>query len=72
MTVDSRSPGVVGKFACLLVVCTVSALPGLARGSGQSTASKDFQQTLTLGPNQTVSVEHKFGAVRITPRAGER
>jgi hypothetical protein len=70
MTVDSRSQGVVWKFACLLVVCVGSALPGLARGSGQSTATKDFQQTLTLGPNQTVSVEHKFGAVRIHAEGG--
>src|SRR3974377_530270 len=70
MTVDSRSQGVVWKFACLLVVCAVSALPGVARGSGQSTATKDFQRTLTLGPKPPVSAEHKSGPVRIPAEGG--
>ena len=70
MSGDIRSQGVLWKFAGLLVVWAAAALPVLAGPSGQSRATKEFQQTLTLGSNQTVSVDHKYGEVRIHSEGG--
>jgi hypothetical protein len=53
------------KFAAVLAVGCLTAWPLLGRGLGQSTATKEFQKTLPLGANQTLSLEHKFGEVRI-------
>jgi len=69
MSVDPRSQGVLWKFAGSFLVWA-AALPVLAGPSGQSTATKEFQQTLTLGSNQTVSVDHKYGEVRIHAEGG--
>ncbi len=51
-------------FGCLAV------LPVAAKEPGQSTATKQFQKTLTLGANQTVSLTHKYGDVRIRGESG--
>jgi hypothetical protein len=64
MTSKTRSIQ-VRKFAIIAVSCFAFAtLPALGKSSGQNTATKEFQKTLTLGANQTVSMEHKFGDVR--------
>ena len=55
----------VGKFGLVVIAGCLTALPVLGKGLGQSTATKEFQKTLTLGANQTLSLEHKFGDVRI-------
>ena len=59
-----------GKLAMLFLAGCFTALPLQANGLGQSTATKEFQKTLTLGANQTVSVEHKFGDVHIHAGGG--
>jgi hypothetical protein len=53
------------KFGMVLMLACVVALPALANGPGQSRATKQFQKTLTLPTNQTVSLTHKYGDVRI-------
>jgi hypothetical protein len=56
----------VRKFGMILLAGCIAALPVLANGLGQSTATKQFQKTLTLGTaDQTVSLTHKYGDVRI-------
>ena len=70
MSVDLRAQGALRKLAGLFLVWAAAALPVLAGRSGQSTATKEFQQTLTLGSNQTVSVDHKYGEVRIHAEGG--
>jgi hypothetical protein len=44
---------------CCALVC------GPAARAGQQTATRNFEKTLTLGANQTLSLESKFGEVRI-------
>ncbi|HTQ96898.1 MAG TPA: hypothetical protein VMH89_08830, partial [Candidatus Acidoferrum sp.] len=53
----------VRKFGIGLLIGCLMALPVLANGPGQNTASRDFQKTLTLGAGQTVSLTNKFGDV---------
>jgi hypothetical protein len=53
----------------LLVGC-LATMPVLGNGLGQSTATKEFQKTLTLGADQTVSLTHKYGDVRIHAENG--
>lgn len=50
--------------ACAIALC-VSALPAKAADPAQSTATRNFEKTLTLGANQTLAMEHTFGEVRI-------
>lgn len=42
----------------------------LAANPGQEQVSKDFQKAMTLGAGQSVSVEHKFGEVRVHGESG--
>ena len=46
------------------------AKPARAETSSQEQASRDFQQTVTLGAGQSVRVEHKFGEVRLHGESG--
>ncbi len=41
------------------------AIPALAANAAQDTATRSFEKTLTLGANQTLAMEHKFGEVHI-------
>src|SRR5713226_8196780 len=58
---------VAGLLSALLVL---AGKPALAANPGQEQISKDFQKTVTLGAGQSVSVEHKFGEVRLHGEAG--
>ena len=59
------------KLGVLLALSCLSALPAVAGGLGQSTSTKQFQKTLTLGANQTVSLTNKFGDVHIHGDKGQ-
>src|SRR3974390_1454933 len=47
------------------VVCLAGALFGTSTPAAQDTATRTFEKTLTLGANQTLSLESKFGEVRM-------
>jgi len=53
------------QFIAMLIAGCLSAFPATAGSLGQSTATRQFEKTLTLGENQTVSVTHKYGDVHI-------
>src|SRR3974390_3795181 len=53
------------KAVAILLVGGWLAVPALAGEPGQNTATRDFKKTLTMGEGQTLSLEHKFGDVRI-------
>jgi hypothetical protein len=53
------------RLGMLVMLGCVAALPVLGNGVGQSSATRQFQKTLTLGTSQTVSLTHKYGDVRI-------
>jgi hypothetical protein len=53
------------RFVAVLIAGFLSALPAMGEGFGQSTSTRQFQKTLTLGTNQTVSITHKYGDVHI-------
>jgi len=59
-----RSMVVSGIAVFALALC-LFAKPVLASNPAQSTATRNFEKTLTLGANQTFAMEHKFGEVRI-------
>lgn len=52
------------RMALVLLASGWLAAPVFGSG-GQSTATRDFKKTLTMETNQTLSLEHKFGDVRI-------
>jgi DUF4097 and DUF4098 domain-containing protein YvlB len=58
------------KLGIIVMVGCLSALPAAGRTFGQSTSTKEFQKTLTLEANQTVSLTNKFGDVRIHGEGG--
>ena len=60
---DSKSYRV--RWLGVLVAACCATLPASATGSGQNTASREFQKTLTLSENQTLSVQNKFGDVHV-------
>src|SRR6266487_1210647 len=62
-----RPAAVAGLLSALLVL---AGKPALAANPGQEQISKDFQKTVTLGAGQSVSVEHKFGEVKLHGEAG--
>ena len=53
----------VGKFGMVVMAGFLTALPLVGESLGQSTATKEFQKTLTLGASQTVSLTNKYGDV---------
>ncbi|MGB9513156.1 MAG: hypothetical protein WBU20_15830, partial [Candidatus Acidiferrum sp.] len=53
------------RFGIVMMVCCIGAWPVMGETFGQSSATREFQKTLTLGNNQTVSLTHKYGDVRI-------
>ena len=63
MTRQSKSA--VWKLGAFLIASSFAAASVFAANSGQNTATKEFQKTLTLGEGQTLSMEHKFGDLRI-------
>jgi len=69
MTSLSRSWS-MRRVGIFVVVGCLGAMPVLARGSGQSTSTKQFQKTMTLGTSQTVSVVNKYGDVHIHGEGG--
>src|SRR6266699_3837218 len=62
-----RPAAVAGLLSALLVL---AGKPALAANPGQEQISKDFQKTVTLGAGQSVSVEHKFGEVKLHGEGG--
>jgi hypothetical protein len=59
-----RSGNSHGKYGpALLMACTL-ALP-VAANSAQDSTTRKFHQTLTLAAGQTLSIENKFGEIRI-------
>jgi len=58
------------RLQVVLLIGCFGVLPVFAAGPGQSTATKQFQKTSTLGPNQTVSLTHKYGDVRLHGESG--
>src|SRR6266849_5993890 len=62
-----RPAAVAGLLSALLVL---AGKPALAANLGQEQISKDFQKTVTIGAGQSVSVEHKFGEVKLHGEAG--
>ena len=55
----------VRSVAVAALALCVYAMPAPAANPAQSTATRNFEKTLTLGANQTFAMEHKFGEVRI-------
>jgi len=53
------------KLGTIVIFVFFAALPVSGAALGQSTATKQFEKVLTLGPNQTVSLTNKYGDVRI-------
>src|SRR3989475_7379435 len=62
-----RLAAVAGILPALLLFAGKSTR---AANPGQEQISKDFQKTVTLGAGQSMSVEHKFGEVRLHGEAG--
>src|SRR5882724_13310867 len=66
-----REPLRLAVAAGLLSAMLLSAAnPAYAATASQEQASRDFQQTVTLGAGQSVHVEHKFGRVRLHGESG--
>ena len=55
----------VRKFGIVVMLGCLGTLPVWAKSAGQNTATRQFQKTLSLGENQTVSLTHKYGDARI-------
>src|SRR6266481_1905074 len=62
-----RLAATAGLFFAMLLS---AAKPARAATASQEQASRDFQQTVTLGAGQSVHVEHKFGSVRLHGESG--
>src|ERR1700674_1625597 len=62
-----RFAAVAGILSGLFLVADK---PVLAGNSAQEQVSRDFQKIVTLGPGQSVRVEHKFGEVRLHGESG--
>ena len=55
----------------LAATLTLAAAPALAASSAaQEEVTRDFQKTVTLSAGQSVSVEHRFGGVRVHSEPG--
>ena len=54
----------------LSLAATLVAVPLYAAAPAQQEVSRDFQKTLPLGAGQSVSVEHKFGEVKLHGEPG--
>jgi hypothetical protein len=66
-----REPLRFAATAGLLAAMLLSAAkPVRAETSSQEQVSRDFQQAVTLGPGQSVRVEHKFGSMRLHGESG--
>jgi len=55
----------LGNYGSALLMACALALPAAAANSAQDAASREFKKTLPLAAGQTLSVENKFGEVRI-------
>src|SRR5229473_298784 len=62
-----RLAAAAGLFSAMLFF---AAGPVRAATPAQDQASRDFQQTLTLGAGQSVRIEHKFGSVTVHGQSG--
>src|SRR6266436_6415645 len=49
----------------LLIACVLTLPVAVAANTGQDTASRQFQKTLPLAAGQTLSIENRFGEIRI-------
>lgn len=58
-----------GLFAVLFLPSTALAATPAGR-SAQEEVTREFQKTVTLAAGQTVSVDHRFGEVRVHPGSG--
>ncbi|MGC1492524.1 MAG: hypothetical protein WA798_14230, partial [Candidatus Acidiferrum sp.] len=56
---------------CLAATVLFTGIPVFASGGGaQEEVTRDFSKTLTLGAGQSVSIEHKFGEVKVHAESG--
>jgi hypothetical protein len=55
----------VKSIAVFALALALLAIPALAANPAQDTAMRNFEKTLTLGGNQTLAMENKFGEVHI-------
>jgi hypothetical protein len=58
-----------GRFAAISIMAT-AGLFASGLQAAQDTATRNFEKTLTLGANQTLSLESKFGEVHIRGESG--
>src|SRR5215470_18080353 len=66
----SRSARCASATFLLLLATLILAASTPAGGGAQQEVSRDFQKTLSLSPGQSVSVEHKFGEVKLHGEPG--
>ena len=61
-----RSGASLGKYGPALLIACALALPAAAGASpAQDSATREFRKTLPLSAGQTLSIESKFGEIRI-------
>jgi len=58
------------KLGWVALLSLAIAASASGAGNTQQSTSRDFQKTLQLGPNQTVTIEHKFGEIRLHGEGG--
>lgn len=61
----SRARNSLGKYGAALLIVGALALPSAAANTPQDTATREFHKTLPLARGQTLSIENKFGEIRI-------
>jgi hypothetical protein len=64
MKCESKRTG-VWKIGLVVLGLLLISLAALETRAAQETATKTFEKTLTLGSNQTLSLESKFGEIRV-------
>jgi hypothetical protein len=60
-----RADNSLGKYGPALLIACAFALPAPAANLGQDSTTREFQKTLPLAAGQTLSIENKFGDIRI-------
>jgi hypothetical protein len=60
-----RAANLLGNRGPALLFACALAFPRAAAGSAQDSTTREFQKTLPLAAGQTLSIENKFGEIRI-------
>jgi hypothetical protein len=60
-----RAANSLGKYGPALLIACALALPTAAAGSPQDSTTREFHKSLPLAAGQTLSIENKFGEIRI-------